>query len=137
MADVFEIDAKELERLQQAMENFAGDTEKAINDVLHNEAGQLIQESIRNLIPVSGRRKWRGKKPPAKKSKSMQDEQANLSITVKTTKSYSYLYFPDDGSNTKRHAGNKQFFRKGAEKVQGDIVDRCVNKLINNLDNLV
>ena len=105
-----ELEIKDFERLQTAMKEFQGDTEETINDVLHNEASPLIQESIKNLIPVSGR-KWKGKTPPAKTSKSLTDEKGNLAITVKTTKKYQYLYFPDDGTNTERHAGNKQFFK--------------------------
>lgn len=129
-----ELEIKDFERLQTAMKEFQGDTEETINDVLHNEASPLIQESIKNLIPVSGR-KWKGKTPPAKTSKSLTDEKGNLAITVKTTKKYQYLYFPDDGTNTERHAGNKQFFKRGAEATQSEIVDRCVGRLVNNFEN--
>lgn len=127
------LDWEDLDRLQQAMKDFQGDTEETINDVLHNEASPLIQESIKRLIPVSGRT-WNGKTPPAKTSKSLTDQKGNLSITVKTTKKYQYLYFPDDGTNTRRHAGNQQFFKRGAEAKKGDIVDRCVGRLKNNFE---
>ena len=128
-----ELEIKDFERLQTAMKEFQGDTEETINDVLHNEASPLIQESIKNLIPES-RRTWKGKGGPAKTSKSLIDEKGNLAITVKTTKKYQYLYFPDDGSNTQRHAGNKQFFKRGAEAKQSEIVDRCVGRLVNNFE---
>lgn len=125
---VFRLEAAEFERLEQVMKNFPDEAEKAINEVLHNEGSQLIKESIRNLIPVSGRN-WKGKKAPAKTGNSLTDVKENLSITVQTTKNYQYLYFPDDGTNTRRHAGNQQFFLKGAEEQQSTIIDLCINRL--------
>lgn len=127
------LDWEDLDKLEQAMKDFQGNTEETINDVLHNEASPLIQESIKRLIPVSGR-KWNGKKPPAKTSKSLTDQKDNLSITVKTTKKYQYLYFPDDGANTQRHAGNQQFFKRGAEAKRSEIVERCVGRLANDFE---
>lgn len=127
------LDWEDLDRLQQSMKDFQGNTEEAINEVLHNEASPLIQESIKHLMPVSGRA-WKGKTPPAKTSKSLTDEKGNLAITVKTTKKYQYLYFPNDGSNTRRHAGNQQFFERGAEAKRSEIVDRCVGRLVNNFE---
>jgi hypothetical protein len=116
------------------LKNFPGDAEEAINEILHTEGSQLIQDAIRNLIPVSGR-DWNGKKPAAKSAKSLTDMKGNLFVEVKTTKNYQYLYFPDDGTNTRKHAGNQQFFLKGAEAQQEAIIDLCVNKLINSFEN--
>ena len=135
MADLFKINVSQVEKLHQAMLDFQGDTEKTINDVLHNEANPLIQKSVQSLIPVSGRH-WKGKKPPAKTSNSLEEVKENLTAGVKNTKRYGYLYFPDDGTNTRRHVGNQQFFRRGGEAVQDDIVDRCVNRLVTKLENL-
>lgn len=131
---VFRVDATEFERLQKAIKNFPGDAEKEINEVLHNEGSQLIQNSVRNLMPVSGR-KWKGKKPAAKSSKSLNDLKGNLFVWVKTTSNYHYLYFPDDGTNTIHHVGNQQFFLKGAEAKQETIIDLCVNNMIDNFEN--
>lgn len=131
---VFRIDTSEFERLQKAINSFPGDAEQVINEVLHTEGSQLIQEAIKNLMPVSGR-EWKGKKPAAKEGKSLTDMKGNLFVWVKTTSNYHYLYFPDDGTTTKKHAGNKQFFLKGAEEQQETIIDLCVNKLINSFEN--
>lgn len=131
----FELDSREVDRLFQAMKDFQGDTESAINEVLHKEASPLIQESIQRLMPVSGKT-WKGKSPPAKTSKSLTDEKGNLYVTVKTTKKYQYLYFPDDGTNTRRHVGNQQFFWRGGESQQSEIVDRCVSRLVNDFENM-
>lgn len=124
------ITASEFDKLHKAMKEFEGDVEKTINDVLHNEAGQLIQDSIRNLIPES-HRDWKGKKAAAKEGNSLMSVNENLAITVKTTKAYQYLYFPNDGSNTRKHAGNQQFFEKGGEAVKSEIIERCITKLTN------
>lgn len=129
----FEMDVEQFDRLQQAMKNYHGNTERAINDVLHNEGNELFQESIYRLIPVSGKT-WRGKKPPAASSKSLTDEKSNLAITVKSAKKYQYLYFPDDGTNTRRHVGNQQFFLRGVEAKQTDVVDLCINRLIDDFE---
>lgn len=131
---VFRVDATEFERLQNAIKNFPGEAESVINEVLHSEGSQLIQDAIRNLIPVSGR-EWKGKKTAAKSAKSLTDLKGNLFVEVTTTKNYQYLYFPDDGTNTRKHAGNQQFFLKGAEAQQETIIDLCVSKLVDSFEN--
>lgn len=125
---MLKINFSEVEKLQAAIKSYQDEVEPAINDVLHNEGGGLIQDSIRKLIPVSGKR-WKGKAPAAKSSKSLESVNANLAVTVKTTKKYQYLYFPNDGTNTRRHAGEQYFFEKGGEAVKDEIIDRCISKL--------
>lgn len=129
MSTTMSIRAEDFERLQKALENFPGNSEKAINEVLHGEGGALIQESIRRLIPVSGKT-WRGKAAPAKTGNSLMLVPGNLSVTTKSTKRYQYLYFPNDGTNTRRHVGNQQFFPQGVEDVEREVVDRCVDNII-------
>ena len=133
---MFSVNFSDVERLQEALQNYQGDTEAAINDVLHNEAGGLAQEEIKRLMPVSGK-SWKGKKPAAKNANSLRNVNGNLFVTVTTQKAYQYLYFPDDGSNTRRHAGNQQFFWRGGETVQDEIIERCINKLITKFESEV
>lgn len=130
---MLEISFSEVDRLIQAMEDFQGNKEEVINDVFHNEAGNLAQESIKRLMPVSGK-DWRGKAPSAKFSNSLQNVNGNLSVTVTTKRKWQYLYFPDDGSNTRRHVGNQRFFERGGEAVQDEIIERCITKLANNFE---
>lgn len=129
----FEMDAKELERLFNTVKNFPGNAEKSINEVFHNDAPPIVSEEIKRLMPVSGKT-WKGKAPAAKSAKSLTDETANLSFTVKTTGKYHYLYFPDDGTNTKRHVGNQQFFQRGGENKQTEIVDRCISRIVKDFE---
>lgn len=129
----FKINEKEIDRLQSIMKQFPQKSEQAINDVLHNKAGDILQLAIKGLIPVSGRM-WKGKKAGAKSADSLQNvTKENLAITVTTKKAYQYLYFPDDGTNTRRHIGNKQFFRRGGESKQSEIVDKCINKITESM----
>lgn len=125
------IDVTQIEKLQKSMIDFQGNTEKGINDVLHNEASPLIQDAIRRIMPVSGAM-WKGKKMAAKSGKSLTDMKENLSVTVKTTKQYQYLYFPDDGTNTRRHVGNQQFFQRGGDSQIDEIINRCITRLTDN-----
>ena len=128
----WEINALELGYIQNALLNEVQGAGDIINDILHNEAGPLIQEAIQPLIPVSGKH-WKGKKSPARTSASLRSTNEPLAVTVRSAKSYQYLYFPDDGSNTRRHAGNQQFFKRGAEMVEDQIISRCLGALIDNL----
>lgn len=134
MAKAFSVDWGDLERLFVVMEQYQGDTENAINDVLHNQANEMLKDSIRLLMPVSGKT-WKGKKPAAKTGRSLVDKKENLAITVRTPNAYGYLYFPNDGSNTYRHAGNQQFFERGGEARKNEIIDLLVNRLVSDFDN--
>lgn len=118
----------------KAMQDFEGNTEDAINDVLHNEAGTLIHDEVMRLLPES-KRTWKGKKKAAKATKSLMIVEGNLAVTVKTKKAYGYLYFPDDGSNTKNHAGNQRFFERGGEAKKDEIIDLCIGRLVNDFEN--
>lgn len=126
----------EVDRLIAAMKDYQGDTEKAINSVLHDDTTiQLIQDSIRRLMPKSNVKPWNGKLPHAKDNeKSLRDSKDNLSVTIRSSGNpdYQYLYFPDDGSNTNNHAGGLHFFERGGEAVKDDIIERCIAKLTNN-----
>ena len=129
----FELDARQVETLQRAIQQYSGDAERAINDVLHNEGGKLINDEIMRLLPESGRT-WDGKRAAAKQSKPFTQKNENLAVTVRTVSAYHYLYFPDDGTNTKNHIGYKgrprEFMYKGAENQTGKIIDRCIDRLI-------
>lgn len=129
----FQLDAEQVERLYEALEAYPGVSGRTIDDVLHNEGGKLIQEEIMMLLPESGRT-WNGKKAAAKHAQPFTQEDGPLSVTVKTKPAYHYLYFPDDGTNTRRHVGYKgqprEFMQKGAENRAAEIIDRCINRLI-------
>lgn len=127
----------ETENLLKAMKEYQGDVEATVNSVLHDKAtSQLIQDSIRNLMPKSNA-EWNGKLPHAKDNKkSLRDKKENLAITVRASgiPDYQYLYFPDDGSMTDNHRGGQAFFARGGEAVKDDIIARCIARLTNNFE---
>lgn len=129
----FKLDARQFETLQRAMQNYGDQAGRTVDDVLHNEGGKLIEEEIMRLLPESGR-KWKGKKTAAKRTQPFRQFNGSLSVTVASKTAYNYLYFPDDGTNTKHHIGYKgkprEFMMHGAENQTGEIIDRCINRLI-------
>ena len=128
----FELDFDEVESLQQKMEEYGAGAQRIINDVLHGEGGQTIKDKIHMLIPSSGRH-WKGKRAPAASADSLQQvNNEMLAVTIKSKTAYNYLYFPDDGSNTVRHAGGQQFFQHGAEDAAYSVVEMCLGKLTEN-----
>lgn len=134
MESGWKISVGEVERLHKAIQNFPGNAEEAINEELHGYAGELLKKNIRNLMPVSGKN-WKGKKPGAKKSQhSLTQVNSNLAVAITARGVYGYLYFPDDGSNTLRHAGNQHFFWRGCEASQDDIIERCVARLTQDFE---
>lgn len=104
---------------------------RVINDVLHNEGAEVIQNKIESILPVSGRN-WKKKKKAASAAKPFTHVDELLAVTVKTRNAYGYLYFPDDGGNTKRHAGNQQFMMRGAENSEDRIIEICLGKLLGD-----
>lgn len=133
---LLELDWKDLEKLETAMRAYQGNVEDTVNDVLHNEAGQLIHDEIKRLIPTSDKT-WKDKKAAAKKTNSLAIVGGELSVTVTTKKAYQYLYFPDDGTNTYRHVGNQRFFASGGENQKEEIINRCIKRLVNGLKDAI
>ena len=124
----FELDAQELDELQQKMEEYGEGAARQINDVLHGEGAKEINDQIMRILPASGRH-WKGKKAPASTAQPFTQEDGMLSVTIKTVSTYNYLYFPDDGSNTKKHDGNQQFMASGAESASDRIMELCIGHL--------
>lgn len=132
----FTLDTSQFDRLKQAMSRYSGYAGREIDDVLHNEGGKLINDEIMRLLPASGRT-WQGKAPAAKNTQPFIQENDSLSVTIKTKSAYNYLYFPDDGTNTRRHVGYKgkprEFMLTGAENQTAKILDLCISRLIDKM----
>lgn len=126
----FTMDAQDFDRLQEAIQKFPGNAEKVINETLHGQGAVLIEERIRRYMPKSDKKKG----SHAVDSKSLTPVGSNLAVTLKSTNKYHYLYFPDDGTNTRRHVGNQQFFLRGAEDTSSEIVDIIAEKLTQTFE---
>lgn len=125
------METKDFDRLADAIAKFGDEAEQEINKYLHGKGGDKIGKSIHAYLPVSGRT-WKGKKASAKSADPFRKTGGNLEVKVHTKNAYHYLYFPDDGSNTRRHYGDQRFMQRGAESVQSEIGSEIINKLINN-----
>ena len=125
----FSIDFSEVDDLSQIINDYGDKGLKVINEVLHTDAGPIISDNIKLLLPASGR-SWKGKKPAASQAEPFKNDTSEmLAITIKTKNAYNYLYFPNDGSSTKRHQGNQHFMQKGSENSTQKIIDLCLGKL--------
>jgi HK97 gp10 family phage protein len=124
------LSAADFDRVLKAIEQYPGNAEKAINEVLHGQGAELIQERIRKYMPVSDKKKG----AHAVDSASLTPVGGHLAVTVKSTNKFNYLYFPDDGTNTRRHVGNQQFFLRGAEDASGEIADIITEKLTQTFE---
>lgn len=132
---LFKMDEEEgFTRLQAKMQEMGSGSGQLVDDVLHGEGAKLIRKNIKMILPVSGRT-WKGKKPAAKIAAApFKQEDGKLSVTTKTQRNYHYLYFPDDGHTTLKHAGNQQFMYHGAENSAEQIIDMCVSKIVQKLE---
>lgn len=132
----FALNTSQFDQLQAAMQQYPGYAGREIDEVLHNEGGKLINDEIMRLLPASGRM-WKGKKAAAKSTQPFVQDNGPLSVTIRTKSAYNYLYFPDDGTNTRRHIGYKgkprEFMATGAENQTAKIMDLCINKLIQRM----
>ena len=126
----FTADISSIDEVLQAAEQYGDNALKVINDTLHREAGDIARPQIQKLIPMSGR-KWSGKRTAARSANpfAADDTSTMLAVTIHTRAAYNYLYFPDDGSTTRRHAGNQQFFKRGGENALPQIIELCLGRL--------
>lgn len=131
----FELDVRQCDEIVKVIENFAdgSEAEKIINEYLTGEGGDLLKQSIHDLLPVSGRT-WKRKKRAAKLTDPFKKTSGNLSVKISTKGAYHYLYFPDDGSNTERHRGNQQFMFQGASNKSDEIANEVIDRLLERLE---
>lgn len=125
--EVFSLRLAATDELIEKMKAYQGNVENVVNEVLWDQGGPLINQAIMQLLPRSGRT-WKGKKKAAADAKPFVQRNDNLAVVIKTY-GYDYLYFPDDGSTTRKHAGQQHFMFQGAENEQKKIIDLCIARL--------
>ena len=129
MGNTLSLDAKQFDGLVKAMGEYGDGALAKVDDVIH-ESGPDIAERITPLIHPSGRT-WRGKPASATTGawpRYVTNEK--LAVGVTTKPKYNYLYFPDDGSNTRRHAGGQAFFERGGDQAVPSVLEKCQEALI-------
>lgn len=133
MSGMFALEGDDFEQLMDSIKEYGEGAADIVTEVIH-DSGDLIYDQIDPLINPSGRT-FRGHSSGAQGSSWQRyDTGEPLAITVSTTPSRHYLYFPDDGSNTKRHFGNQQFMLKGAEAAAPTILEKGIDALIDNFE---
>lgn len=126
------LDFSEVDRLVAAIKDYGEGADDIISDVLYDDGAIYIGEEARDRIHPSGRT-WKGKKASATRTWPFVSKHGRLSVTVSTKSTYGYLYFPDDGTNSRWHQGQQHFMKRGAEAAKPKIIDRCIAELKDNL----
>lgn len=126
----YETDISGVEALQDAMDEYEGAAGPIIDEVLHGDGAEQIKSEIAMLLPSSGRH-WKGKAAPASSAMPAHFSQDNgsLTVTIAARGRYGYLYFPDDGSDSHKHAGEQHFMQHGAENATDKIIELCIGRL--------
>lgn len=134
MSAVFSMDPSALIEAAERFLPAGAAVEDAVNEVLHGPAADIIADRISPLIHPSGRT-FKGHRASAAASHwhgAATDR--NLEVTVRAVRRFGYLYFPDDGSNTRRHAGGQRFMERGAEAAAERIAGLCIDNIINRTE---
>lgn len=119
MSAKFTINASDMRVIQKKISAFKGNAEKSINGFLKTKGKEILVQGVTKHTPVSDR-----KKRHAKDSKPYQTINGNLSVTVASKRTYSYLYFPDAGEGTsKTNPRNTGFMQEGADSVYNEMVN--------------
>ena len=129
--DTFQLDYSSIDKPLEVVTRADKNLASAINESMSEFAPNLIQRNIVSVLPSSGR-SWKGKSAPASSTDPFRHEPIKLGTLVKTKSEYNYLYFPDDGSNTKRHQGNQQFMHRGAEMSQDEIIEDITKRFLES-----
>ena len=123
------------ERLMAAMQETGQGAAERVTEVLDGYAAPLIRDEIQRLLPSSGR-KWSGKRAAARSASPLRSEvrqEGSPALYTTSRNGYHYLYFPDDGSSTRRHAGMQNFMGRGQDAATERIIDRCLAALAEDL----
>lgn len=131
----FSLHFKDMERVNLAINNLAGNAEEVINDYLHKTGGEKISDSITKFLPVSKK----GTKH-AKSSKWFEQENFNLAVSIsnsikgKRGSSFYYLYYVFTGTGTSRKKGPNDAMIKGYKKVENELVENLIDSLDKKIE---
>ena len=100
---------------------------RIVDGYLHGEGARRVKRSIPGFIRPSGRT-WKGKAPSiagdaGAGERNLEQDNEPLEVVIAARGRHGYLYFPDDGTNTRRHVGNRRFMLRGAEAAAPEIAE--------------
>lgn len=125
------VDYDGFEQLAERIGQFGSGAGRAIQGVYNDFAAGEIKENALPLVHPSGRT-FKGHRSGARAAgpeRVFTQQVDGLTLVVRTNRPFGYLYFPDDGSNTKRHAGQQHFMQRGLDASTESIIERCLAAL--------
>ncbi|SFJ33271.1 hypothetical protein SAMN02910355_2248 [Terrisporobacter glycolicus] len=129
----FSLKEEDLGRIQEAIMDFEGDSERVINDCLANEVRDKLITSITNLIPVSEK----NKKQHAKTSNPLDGKiRNNLTLWIHTKSKFNYLYFPQNAEGTSKGNSQNDFMEKGIDAEYDNAVNIILEKLQRRMEEI-
>ncbi|RHW38702.1 hypothetical protein D1B33_07460 [Lysinibacillus yapensis] len=139
---IFELDYREIQRLQENIRQLPNRAEKVINQTLHTDGVKLVESNVTRLIPVSNRNKntkWyreHGSVKHAKDTKWSISKTENLGFILKSKGgaankrgSFGYLVFPDEG----RGQEEQNFTERATDIAVPQIMSKLHGKLIETI----
>jgi hypothetical protein len=128
------VDFKGIEELENKMSLIPGNTERIMNDVLHNEGVNIAIEHIKPIIPVST---WEGRvrnKLHAKSANPLTSKKDNLGFTIRPKPRFNYLKYPDLGIGRSAINDPRMFMESGLKRAAPKIVDRLSERLDQEIE---
>lgn len=132
----FVLKDEDIKRLNSAILRCGTESEKALNDYLHNVAGEKIAKSITRFLPRSAV----NKSNHAKDSVWWEQENYNLAVNIsnslkgKRGTSFYYLYYVATCTGTNKKKGANEFMEKGMEAEHDNIVNGLLDALKEKID---
>lgn len=134
MSTRYEIDYSEIVQLEQKMARLPNVMERVVNDTIHNDGIEIVNEEINKFLPVSNRNKKH-----AKTSKWSKSEKSNLEFTIKSKGgsankkgSFGYLVFPNEGRGPLNKV-EQRFMEKGLVEATPRILEKLNRRIDEKL----
>ncbi|MCD8190168.1 MAG: hypothetical protein LUD78_08145 [Clostridiales bacterium] len=131
------VDLSGMERLQEKLDNYGSEAQVVVAKYLATEALDQVGPAISRLLPVSGRTfagHQLGARAAGYRAVFMTAGASVDGVTIRSAPEWGYLYFPDDGKNTKRHRGNQKFMVRGAQTAAPDIANEICTRLVQKFE---
>ncbi|MGQ4666527.1 hypothetical protein ACUIJN_11915 [Metabacillus halosaccharovorans] len=114
----FELDYKDLEKLQEKFKKVPDEVEKTINSFLHKQGVEIMINDVLADMPISERNKRH-----ARQSKPLTSVNFNLGFELKPKPRFRYLVFPDKALGTSINNTAEEFMEKGLNKSTQKIIN--------------
>lgn len=112
----WEVDLVDMDRLTEAMKKIPDHSERVINQTLQTKVEKTADTEIITKMPLSEMKKRLKGHTHAKESKSLSTKHENLGFTIRPTKKFDYLKYPDLAIGTSWNNAPQEFMRKGMEQ---------------------